>query len=73
MSLSNLKLAPDVLALIAERFKAIAESFIGYRVWPQGEAAFGFASANASVPACQPTAIDGGELSSNALRAMSCW
>ena len=42
--------------------------FIGYRIWPQGAAAFGFASANASVPSFQLTAIDGSELSSNALR-----
>lgn len=43
--------------------------FIGYRIWPQGAAAFGFDSANAELaPAFQLTALGGESLSSNSLR-----
>lgn len=42
--------------------------FIGYRIWPQGAAAFGVASANAPSPSFQLTSIDGSSLSSDALR-----
>lgn len=42
--------------------------FIGYRIWPQGAAAFGFASENAPVPSFQVTAMDGSSVSSDALR-----
>jgi peroxiredoxin len=42
--------------------------FIGYRIWPQGAAAFGFNSENAPVPSFQLTALDGSSLSSESLR-----
>lgn len=54
------------------RFEALAWIaliiFIGYRIWPQGAAAFGVASANAPVPSFQLTAIDGSHVSSDSLR-----
>jgi len=54
------------------RFETIAwlalVVFIGYRIWPQGAAAFGVASANAPVPAFELATLDGQTISSHALR-----
>ncbi|HEY5162372.1 MAG TPA: TlpA disulfide reductase family protein [Terriglobales bacterium] len=43
-------------------------AFLGYRIWPQVAAAFGVASANATVPAFQLTTLDGRAVTSDQLR-----
>ncbi|MDQ6738066.1 MAG: TlpA family protein disulfide reductase, partial [Gemmatimonadota bacterium] len=42
--------------------------FIGYRIWPQGAAAVGVASANAPAPAIQLRTMAGTPISSDSLR-----